>query len=269
VHTQARRLLFWESVQFKGVIMRLPSGFMKRSSVLVVALAGCASSPAPDELLAGPDNEDAVAQTGGTAYFAIAADQRKCASPVCGGWFVERLNRATTICHDGARAAQCYTPVLDWSNANLSIDQQATLLGACTQPLSEGVYAIVRGQFARRNTTTPRPDLGRFVITEAWVAEADMPSSGAFVKLRDNGLRCFAPPCPSLTETTLNLSTSVDIAGLDWTPSAMTEAQIEECTGDLFTVDGLLVAGARYTFTENGTAADGRTVTVAYQRLVP
>lgn len=249
--------------------MRLLTGFATLSSVLVLGLVGCASSASPEEPLGPSGDEDAIVQSGGTAYFAIAADQRRCASPTCGGWFLERLNRTATICHDGTRAGQCYTPVLDWSNANLSLEQQTTLLGACTQPLSEGVYAIVRGQFARRNTTTPRPDLGRFVITEAWVAEADMPSSGAFVKVADNGIRCFAAPCPSLTETALNLSTSVDIAGLDWTPSAMTEAQIEECTGDLFTPDGLLVVGDRYTFTENGSTANGRTVTVAYQRLVP
>jgi hypothetical protein len=249
--------------------MRLLSGSLTLSSVIALALAGCASSAPADESLAAPGDEDAVVESRGYTYFAIASDLRKCASPVCGGWFLERLNRSTTICHDGSVSAQCYTPVLDWSNANLSVDQQATMLRACTQPLSEGVYAIVRGQFARRNTTTPRPDLGRFVITEAWVAEADMPSSGTFVRLQDNGLRCFAPPCPSLTETTLNLSTSVDIAAIDWTPSAMTDAQIEECTGDLFAPDGLFVAGARYTFTENGTPATGRTVTVAYQRLLP
>jgi len=248
--------------------MRLLSTFITLSSVLPVALVGCAASGPADELFDPSSNDDGLAQDGGYTYFAIAADQRKCASPACGGWFVERLNRSTTTCHDGSRAEQCYTPVLDWSNAGLPVDQQTRLLDACRQPLSEGVYAIVRGQFARKNTTTPRPELGRFVITEAWLAEGDMPSSGTFVKVRDNGLRCFAAPCPSLTESALNGSTSTDIAGLDWAPSAMTDAQIEECTADLFTSDGLLVVGDRYTMTENGSTANGRTVTVAYQRLV-
>ncbi|HEX7838517.1 MAG TPA: hypothetical protein VF469_13675 [Kofleriaceae bacterium] len=52
-------------------------------------------------------------------------------------------------------------------------------------------------------------------------------------------------------------------------PSGRTEAQIEECTQDLFAPDGLLVAGDRYMMTENGTTAKGRTVTNAIQRLTP
>lgn len=246
--------------------MRTLYGIASLSSALVLALAGCASSAASDEL--GPASEqDAVIQNYG--YFAIAADVRKCAQPMCGGWFVEQLNRTATVCHDGRKASECYTPVLDWSNSNLTVEQQAIMLRACTHPLSEGVYAIVRGQFARRNTTTPRPDMGRFVITEAWVAEGDVESEGTFVKLFDNGLRCFAPPCPSLTEQTMNLSRTTDIAGLDWTTSGLAPEQIEECMGDLVTPDGLLVAGYRYTYSENGTAAAGRTVTAAYQRILP
>jgi hypothetical protein len=135
--------------------------------------------------------------------------------------------------------------------------------------LSASVYAVVRGQFARRNTTTPRPDLGRFVISEAWLAEGDAVSGGAFVKLRDNGMRCFAAPCPSITELTLNLGTTTSIAGIDWTPSGMTDDLIAECTGDLFTPDGLLVVGDPTTMIENGTTANARTVTVAYERLAP
>jgi hypothetical protein len=247
--------------------MRTLSSVANLSSALVLAVAGCASSAMSDDLVPA-DEQDAVVQDGALDYFAIASDVRKCAQPMCGGWFLERLNRTATVCADGRKASQCYTPELDWSNANLSIEQQATMLRACTHPLSEGVYAVVRGQFARSNTT-PLPDLGRFVITEAWVAEADVPSDGAFVKLFDNGLRCFAPPCPSLTEVTMNLTRTTDIAGIDWTTSGLTAEQIEECTGDLVTPDGLLVAGYRYTYSENGSAATGRTVTAAYQRLLP
>ncbi|HEX8110913.1 MAG TPA: DUF6748 domain-containing protein [Kofleriaceae bacterium] len=234
---------------------------------MLCALAGCASGVAGD-----PADDPALEarSTDAYTYFAITADLRKCASPVCGGWFLSRVNQTTTQCHDGSIAASCYTPVLDWSKSGLTDDQQATMLEACSQgALSSSVYAVVRGQFARRNTTTPRRDLGRFVISEAWLAEGDAMSGGAFVKLRDNGLRCFVAPCPSITELTLNMATTTNIAGLDWTPSAMTDDQIAECNGDLFMPDGLLVVGNRYTMTENGTTADGRTVTVAYQRLLP
>lgn len=257
--------------------MRPLNGFMTLPSALICALASCSSAaaaPGPGAAVsidqAAPDGTATSATAAASAYFAIRADLRKCAYPTCGGWFLSSLNSATTQCHDGRTATSCYTPVLDWANSGLDDAQQAALSEAANHAaLSPGVYAIVRGQFARTNTTTPDPTLGRFVISEAWVSEGDGVSSGTFVKVQDNGKRCFAAPCPNLTETTLNTPQTTDIAEVDWTPSGLTEAQIEDCTQDMYGPDGLVIAGDRYTTTVNGTAATGRTVTAAYQRLVP
>lgn len=217
-------------------------------------------------------NESAVEPQVATmdyAFFAIMSDVRKCSYPTCGGWILQRLNQPTTRCNDGRLATTCYTPVLDWSQANLPESQQAALLDACTEYAgSAGVYAIVRGKFARTNHTTPRPELGRFVITEAWLAENDAVSSGTFVNVKDNGVRCFAAPCPSFTESALNLASTTDIAAVDFTPAGLTESEVEECTGLMSTPTGLIVAGDRYTVNIDGRTADGRTGTAAYYRLI-
>lgn len=257
--------------------MRPLNGFMTLPSALICALAGCSSAAAAPEASAGaatdqsaPDGTATTATAGASEYFAIRADLRKCASPMCGGWFLSRVNNSTTQCHDGRTATSCYTPVLDWASSGLDDAQQTALREAASHAaISPGVYAIVVGQFARTNTTTPDPTLGRFVISQAWVSEGDGESSGTFVKVQDNGLRCFAAPCPNLTETTLDTPQVTNIAEVDWTPSGLTDAQIEVCTQDMYGPDGLLIAGDRYTTTVNGTAATGRTVTAAYQRLVP
>jgi len=257
--------------------MRRLHDFLTLRSALICALASCSSAAAAPETSAdnpinqaAPDSTASTATAAATTYLSIRADLRKCASPTCGGWFLSQLNSATTQCHDGTVATSCYTPVLDWANSGLGDAQQAALQDAANHAAqSPGVYAIVRGQFARTNTTTPNPTLGRFVIAEAWVSDGDGVSSGTFVKVQDNGLRCFAAPCPNLTETTLNASQTTRISEVDWTPSGLTQAQITDCTQDMYGPDGLLIAGDRYTTTVNGTATTGRTVTAAYQRLVP
>ena len=158
--------------------------------------------------------------------------------------------------------------MLDWSATGLTIEQQLPFFDACKRAAwSSSTYAIVRGTFARSNAT-PRPELGRFVIQEAWVAEGDPVTEGTFVRVQDNGMRCFVAPCPNLTEQTLNMTTTANIAALDWTPSGLSDDKVAECTQDLFAPDGLLIAGSRYNYTENGTAATGRTVTAAFQRLM-
>jgi hypothetical protein len=222
-----------------------------------------------DELVGEAAGSQALdgAVDGAYTYFGITADLRRCPSPLCGGWFLARVNRATTSCHDGRPAATCYTPVLDWSDANLSAAQQAKLLDASSRDAGSGdVYAIVRGRFARTNST-PQPTTGRFVISEAWVAEGTGTPDGTFVRIVDNGVRCFVAPCPSVTETTLNMGRTADIAEIDWTPAGLTERELEGCIQAMSTPGGLLVAGYRYTMTANGVTASARSATVAYERL--
>jgi hypothetical protein len=250
------------------MVMQSLFGFTTLPAVLIGALGGC-SAPAYSSDEPANDVQDTYdAATTNTAYFEISSDLRRCASPTCGGWFVSRLNRSTTTCVDGRTAASCYTPVLDWSATGLTDAQQAPFLDACRRAAaSGGTYAIVRGEFARSNTT-PRPELGRFLVLEAWVAEGDPVTDGTFVRTQDNGMRCFAAPCPSITEQTLNMTTTANIAAMDWTPSGLDADQVAECTQDLMTPSGLLIAGYRYNYTVNGTAAKGRTVTAAFQRIL-
>lgn len=201
-------------------------------------------------------------------YYAITADLRRCATPLCGGWFLAQLNRPTTPCHDNRSADKCYTPVLDWSIADLSDAQQAELREASRTSATAGqVHAIVRGAFAPTNSTTPQPELGSFIITEAWVAVDDGPASGTFVWVRDNGLRCLVAPCPNLTERTLNASRVTDIADVDFSPAGLTDSELEVCTTAMYGPDGVIVAGQRYTVQANGNTAPGRTATAAYRRL--
>jgi hypothetical protein len=248
--------------------MRVKLGFTTLPLVWMCAVSGCVSSATPeDEMPNEPAVDSQVARTD-YAFFSIKSDLRKCTYPTCGGWMIQRLNQSVTRCSDGRLAATCYTPVLDWSQANLPEPQQAVLLDACTEYAgSPGVYAIVRGKFARMNHTTPRPELGRFVITEAWLAENDALSTGTFVGVKDNGVRCFVAPCPSFAETALNLPTTTNIAAVDFTPAALTEREVEECTQLMSGPTGILVAGDRYTVNVDGRTADGRTATAAYYRL--
>jgi hypothetical protein len=41
-------------------------------------------------------------------FFTIREDLRKCASPMCGGYFVKRVNQPTTLCANGRNMSECY-----------------------------------------------------------------------------------------------------------------------------------------------------------------
>jgi len=82
-----------------------------------------------------------------------------------------------------------------------------------------------------------------------------------------NGIRCIAAPCPSLTEKALNASRTANIADLDFTAGTYTDAAIEGLVNDYVAPGGVLVAGDRYTFKIDGRAGKGRTATQAYRNL--
>jgi hypothetical protein len=238
-----------------------------------LVLGACASSAPTDELAGETSADDAIdgkadgAVDGAYTYFEVWKDLRKCASPICGGYFLARLNRSYTTCADHTSQSQCYVPSLDWSEAGLSDGLQAKLVDAANiDATTDGVHAIVRGRFAPQ--AYAQGNLGRFVVTEAWVEEGDTVSDGVFVRAKSNNIRCISAPCPTITETGLNESRHVDIAEIDWSYAGLQEREIESFNERLGTEGGVIIAGDRYTVHENGRTAKGRTATAAYSRLV-
>ncbi len=253
--------------------------FMIAAALPLLSLSlvtACASEGELDELAGETTDDEALdgkadaasAPDGVYTYFQLKADVRRCASPYCGGSFLKRLNRTTTVCHNGANQASCYTPELDFSQAGLSIATQATLRDAAyAGALTEGVTAIVRGRFAPVGTAKVGRELGRFIVTEAWTAQSGAMTDGVFVKVKDNGLRCIAAPCPSMNERALNTSRGANIADVDYAPSGLTDAQIGELSHQMFEPSGLIIAGDRFSFKISGRPGKGRTATNAFVRL--
>jgi hypothetical protein len=242
-------------------------------ALFLVGVTACASSGPVDDLAGETSADDAVdgkadaAVDGAYTYFEVWKDLRKCAAPICGGFFVARVNRSYTFCVDHSAQSACYVPSLDWSEANLSDGQQAKLLDAANiDATTDGVHAIVRGRFAPQSYA--QGNLGRFIVTEAWVEEGDSVSDGVFVRAKTNSIQCIAAPCPTITEKALDTSRSANIAEIDWSYANLSEREVESLTAELSTDSGVIFAGDRYTVTENGRQAKGRTATAVYQRLV-
>jgi eight-cysteine-cluster-containing protein len=244
-------------------------------AISILSISACASDGVHDEL-AGETDEDAAeggkadgAIDGAYTYFEIYKDLRKCAAPSCGGFFLHRLNRTSTVCHNGSSRWSCYVPSLDWSESQLGDDQQSNLIDAAVRDAtSYGVVAIVRGRFGAQSYSG-FGNLGRFIVTEAWVAENNAVSDGVFTRVHDNGVRCITTPCPTIGEKALNTSRSANVHGLDWAVAGFDDEQIGKLSTEMVaSLGGIIIAGDRYTFKENNQNAKGRTVTAAYRRLV-
>jgi hypothetical protein len=128
------------------------------------------------------------------SYVVFRRDFRRCASPMCGGWWVHDVNRASL--------KEVYVPGFDFSASNLKgLPEQQELV------TSAGAFEVVLyGKLgALKNGYRD------FVVTTAWrgmpgVSFTEFAPSGndSFFRVEGVNLQCFAAPCPSLQATRLH-----------------------------------------------------------------
>lgn len=202
-----------------------------------------------DTLEANPPAPDALAGT--STFYSVRADLRRCISPMCGGYFVKRVNLPLTGCANGRYLAECYVAEIDWNG----------------QPQVDAGKAILRGSVIAK-TYGRFGNLGSFRVTEAWQAINDSRPAGAFYRVRDRGLRCITFPCPTHHEAKLNTTFGQNIAGVDLsgfsgadTAQAMTGPEGVIVAGDHVKVKGpggsMLELKASQVYLRTGKSAAG------------
>jgi hypothetical protein len=134
--------------------------------------------------------------------------------PNCGGYFLQAVNQADTLCADGTRASECYVADLDWAASGLSAADQQRATGGTGGFLLDGVQEQrsygVAGVF------------GVLRVSAAWVSEWGTPLTvpaldASFHGLSDNGMLCVLEPCFNLPVVTLNTEDSELVSALDLT----------------------------------------------------
>jgi hypothetical protein len=174
---------------------------------------------------------DRASDAGASSYFELRRDLRRCAAPLCGGFFVSRVNRLTTVCADGSRSAECYVSALDFTALGSSDEQQALVEASPAD-------FVLAGEIVPESTDFG--EFGRLNVAEAWQGHADVEAAGAFLRVVNDGIVCITNPCLSFSAELLNsrLPTvsiaEVDLDGIGSDPSDAFE-QLNE-------PDGLLVA---------------------------
>lgn len=190
-------------------------------SLAVAATAACTAptGASDDEELVATDEAEATAAIapGTHTYFVIRRDMRRCMSPMCGGYFVKRVNATRTRCVDGSWQESCYVAAIDTARAGLA---ETTLSD------QDMTRVVVRGAIVRDASIGAQVGgvWGRFDVTEAWAGSPAGAShdaiwsgrtsaNGFFHRFQPNSIRCFRAPCPSIDALRLNSSAKRAITG--------------------------------------------------------
>lgn len=217
-----------------------------------VAVPGC-SSQSEEQLdessLEASDAAGKADSNGNVYYYTARRDMRRCAAPMCGGYFVKNVNYSQTRCADGSYANECYVTAADFAKLGLSEDEQSTVDFAIT----EG-RALLRAYLTTVKINGTK--WGKLVTTEAWQAANTNPAKGLFNRVTSNQIYCITTPCPNPTFAKyLNSNLpKMDVKGVNLAPTGATDEQVEKALSELLTDDGTVVAGYRDYFKkgENG-----------------
>jgi len=184
--------------------------------------------------------------TQNSTFYTIRPDMRKCASPMCGGYFVKRVNATTTRCANGRNMSECYVASIDWNGIG-EVDARRALL---------------KGELVNKGNTNGK--YGVLKVTEAWQAVATANPSGDFYRVRDLGVRCIAAPCETHSEAKLNSTMSRKIAGINLKFDEPSAPEMEEVNRATTSQDGVLVAGTHETVTGPAGRSQKLNVTQLY-----
>src|SRR6476661_6013307 len=83
---------------------------------------GCASAPSDEDASESlAESEDGLSIGANAGFYIVThRDLRRCASPMCGGVFVKRVNADQTRCVDGSLQSECYVESIQLGGMGLS-----------------------------------------------------------------------------------------------------------------------------------------------------
>jgi len=166
---------------------------------------------------------DSLAST--SSFYTIRRDLRRCASPMCGGYFIKLVNQTRTRCHNSRFMNECYVASIEWNGQTEPQNDRALVRGSLsTLPDHRGRFGVVRAR-------------------EVWLPAGNNQASGTYFRVRDRGVRCIAAPCETHHEAKLNTTASRNIAGVDLSGSGATDRAESEATTAMTSPEGVLIAG--------------------------
>jgi hypothetical protein len=217
--------------------MMIRNSLFAFAGVLALAAVPACAADVGDEATVD-DSADELSSNPNAGYFIVTRPDlyRKCASPMCGGVYVKRVNDKTTRCADGKYAAECYVGEVDLAKLGLDSNEEADFRGQFT-----GKTAIVRATLS--SFTFNSVKLGKLKVVEGWRGVSGVATTGTFYRVANNGIKCIKAPCPTVTASELNSTDSqllikVALGGVGASSDDLAAAQTA-----LGTKDGILISG--------------------------
>jgi hypothetical protein len=207
----------------------------------------------------------------GTTYI-VKPDYRKCAFPMCGGWFLTPVNQYSLQLQTEDEAYQSaallpnsiYVAYINYKRLGLTEKQIAELNIAI-----QSEQALLRGAIINSPASgTALTRTKTLAANGAWVGANKNTPVGPYLKITSTGIVCITTPCPYFNAALINSDYTTQFHDLSLEKAALDREQ-EAQAWQAISTDGLVITGTTYEttgFDETG-AEPGKGVGIAATKV--
>lgn len=180
--------------------------------------------------------------------YAVKPDYRKCAYPVCGGWYLTPLNQYSLQLTSEDEALQnasilpnsIYVAELNLKALGLDTKQTAELKAALY-----GEQALLRGNLVTSINPRRTLKITRLDTSAAWISANKNPPVGSYLNVTSSGIVCITTPCPYYTAEIINSQASSNFDELNFAKAELDREQ-EAQAWQAVATGGLVMTGVKY-----------------------
>ncbi|HTF95416.1 MAG TPA: DUF6748 domain-containing protein [Cellvibrio sp.] len=180
----------------------------------------------------------------GTTY-TVKPDYRKCAFPMCGGWFLTPVNQYSLYlqteneAHESAALLPntLYVAYINYKRLGLDEKQIAELEAAMRSE-----QALLRGNITANKLSSRAQTL---VVNGAWVGANKNTPIGPYLNISSTGIVCITTPCPYFKANIINSDYSSEFHDLSLEKAYLDREQ-EAQAWQAISTTGLIITGTKY-----------------------
>jgi len=235
---------------------------LTRTALLLAVFASLFSMGAQAQTIISPEPT-------GTTYI-VKPDYRKCAFPLCGGWFLTPVNQYSLHLETEDDAYQnaallpnsIYVSYINYKRLGLTGKQIAELETAIRseQALLRGTVSNAPGNIITRTKT--------LIANGAWVGANKNTPVGPYLKISSTGIVCITTPCPYFKAALINSNYTSEFHELSLEKATLDREQ-EAQAWQAISTNGLVITGTTYEstgFDETG-AVPGKGIGIAATKV--
>lgn len=180
----------------------------------------------------------------GTTY-TVTPDYRKCAFPMCGGWFLTPVNQYSLYlqteneAHESAALLPntIYVAYMNYKRLGLDEKQIAEL-----ETAMRSQQALLRGNLTINKLSSRTQTL---IVNGAWVGANKNTPVGPYLNITSTGIVCITTPCPYFKANIINSDFSSEIHELSLEKAYLDREQ-EAHAWQAISTTGLIITGTKY-----------------------